>query len=69
MSPFPWSLPMKKREFLSAAALASVALPGASQAQAAGKTMRVTPCLLTLGGADGRRATAARWIRRWTSLW
>ena len=42
---------MQKRQFLSAAALAGVALSG-SQAQAAGKPAR-GPGLLTLGGAVG----------------
>jgi hypothetical protein len=43
---------MKKREFLSAAALAGLALPGASQAQTSGKAAR-GPLLLTIGGAIG----------------
>ena len=43
---------MKKREFLSAAALAGLALPGASQAQTSGKVAR-GPVLLTIGGAIG----------------
>ena len=43
---------MKKREFLSVAALAGLALPGASQAQTGGKAAR-GPVLLTIGGAIG----------------
>ena len=44
---------MQKRQFLSAAALAGLALPGASQAQARTKAAP-GPVLLTLGGDIGK---------------